>query len=99
MATRITPSQLDFQQIKSALKQYFKDSGEFNDYNFEGSGLSAIMDVLAYDTHMKALTANFALNEAFLDSAQLRGSVVSHATSLNYLPAKSPSCSEAIINA
>ena len=86
MATRITPSQLDFQQIKAALKQYFKDSGEFNDYNFEGSGLSAIMDVLAYDTHMKALTANFALNEAFLDSAQLRGSVVSHAKSLNYLP-------------
>jgi len=86
MATRITPSQLDFTSIKQNLKAYFKDSGEFNDYNFEGSGLSAILDVLAYDTHMKALTANFSLNEAFLDTAQLRGSVVSHAKSLNYLP-------------
>ena len=86
MATRITPSQLDFATIKQNLKTYFQDSGEFNDYNFEGSGLSAILDVLAYDTHLKALTANFALNEAFLDSAQLRGSIVSHAKSLNYLP-------------
>lgn len=86
MATRITPSQLDFTSIKQNLKTYFKDSGEFDDYNFEGSGLSAILDVLAYDTHFKALTANFALNEAFLDTAQLRGSVVSHAKSLNYLP-------------
>lgn len=86
MATRITPSQLDFATIKQNLKTYFQDSGEFNDYNFEGSGLSAILDVLAYDTHLKALTANFALNEAFLDSAQLRGSVVSHAKGLNYLP-------------
>ena len=97
MATRINPSQLDFEQIKAALKQYYKDSGEFNDYNFEGSGLSAIVDVLAYDTHMKALTANFALNEAFLDSAQLRGSVVSHAKSLNYLPG-SRNSSTAVLN-
>jgi len=97
MATRINPSQLDFDAIKSALKQYFKDSGEFNDYNFEGSGLSAIMDVLAYDTHMKALIANFSLNEAFLDSAQLRGSVVSHAKSLNYLPG-SRNSAQAVLN-
>ena len=97
MATRITPSQLDFEQIKESIKQYFKDSGEFNDYNFEGSGLSAIMDALAYNTHLQALMANFSLNEAFLDSAQLRGSVVSHAKSLNYMPG-SRNSSQATLN-
>ena len=82
----VESTQLDFDQIKSALKLHFAQSSEFADYNFEASGLSNILDVLAYNTHYNALTANFALNEAFLNTAQLRSSVISHAVSLGYSP-------------
>jgi len=80
------PSKLNPNEIKSSLSKYFKESGVFNDYDFEGSGLSALLDVLAYNTHYNALIANFSTNEAFLDTAQIRGSVVSHAKPLDYLP-------------
>lgn len=95
MATTIKSTQLDFQQIKDSLKNYFKESEEFQDYDFEGSGLNNILDVLAYNTHYNALTANFALNESFLVTAQLRPSVVSLAESLGYVPdsKKSAECS------
>lgn len=95
MATTIKSTQLDFQQIKDSLKNYFKESEEFQDYDFEGSGLNNILDVLAYNTHYNALTANFALNESFLVTAQLRPSVVSLAESLGYVPdsKKSSECS------
>ena len=63
-----------------------KGQSEFSDYNFEGSGLSAILDVLAYNTHYLAMNANFAANEMFLDSSSLRNSVVSHAKTLGYTP-------------
>ena len=95
MTTTIKSTQLDFQQIKDSLKNYFKESEEFQDYDFEGSGLNNILDVLAYNTHYNALTANFALNESFLVTAQLRPSVVSLAESLGYVPdsKKSAECS------
>ena len=85
MAT-ITSSDLDFDTIKSSLKTYFQSKTEFNDYNFEASGLSNILDVLAYNTHLNGLIANFGINESFLNSAQLRSSVVSHAENLGYYP-------------
>ncbi len=85
MTTTIKSTELDFQTIKENLKTYLKGTGEFNDYDFEGSGLSNILDVLAYNTHYNALQTNFALNESFLVTAQLRPSVVSLAESLGYV--------------
>tara|TARA_B100001057_G_scaffold186819_1_gene187591 strand:- start:5111 stop:7033 length:1923 start_codon:yes stop_codon:yes gene_type:complete len=86
MATTVQNSKLDFDNIKNSLKVYLAKQPEFEDYNFEASGLSNILDVLAYNTHYNALTANFALNESFLTTAQLRSSVVSHAATLGYVP-------------
>jgi len=96
MATNITSTQLDFDQIKSSLKTYFANSTEFSDYDFETSGLSNILDVLAYNTHFNGLIANLATNESFLNTAQLRSSVVSHAEGLGYRP-KSRSASKSTI--
>ena len=86
MATSITSTQLDFNNIKNKLKTFLAQQPEFADYNFEAAGLSNILDVLAYNTHFNGLIANFALNESFLTTAQLRSSVVSHAESLGYTP-------------
>ena len=86
MATNIQSTQLDFDTIKNSLKTYLAQKSEFADYNFEASGLSNILDVLAHNTHFNGLIANFALNEAFLNTAQLRSSVVSHAEALGYNP-------------
>ncbi len=86
MATTITSTQLDFDLIKGKLRDFFKSQSEFSDYNFEASGLNNILDVLAYNTHFNGLLANFALNESFLTTAQLRSSLVSHAESLGYVP-------------
>ena len=96
MTTSIKSTALDFQSIKTNLKSYFASQSEFSDYDFEASGLSNILDVLAYNTHLNGLTANFALNEAFLNSAQLRSSVVSHAENLGYYP-RSKTASSAIV--
>jgi len=86
MATTIRSTSLDFNSIKNNLKSYFENEGEFADYNFEASGLSNLLDVLAYNTHINGLTANFALNEAFIGTAQLRSSVVSLAEGIGYIP-------------
>lgn len=86
MATTIQSSELDFDTLKANLKTYLQAQSEFADYDFEGSGLSNILDVLAYNTHLNGLITNFGLNEAFLNTAQLRSSVVSHAESLGYTP-------------
>jgi hypothetical protein len=86
MTTTIKSTELDFQTIKTNLKNFLEASDEFNDYDFEGSALNNLLDVLAYNTHYNALTANFALNESFLVTAQLRPSVVSLAESLGYVP-------------
>ena len=58
MATTINSTSLDFNNIKTALKTYLKQQSEFSDYNFEGAGLNNLLDVLAYNTHFNALTAN-----------------------------------------
>ena len=84
MATNIQSTQLDFDKIKAKLKTFLSSKTEFTDYDFEGSGLSNILDVLAYNTHFNGLTANMALNEAFISTAQLRSSVISHAEALGF---------------
>ena len=97
MATLIKSTNLDFDTVKTRLKDYLKAQSEFSDYNFEGSGLSNLLDVLAYNTHLNGLTANFALNESFLNTAQLRASIVSHAEALGYVP-RSFTASQALLN-
>ena len=95
---RISASELDFDQIKSNMVAYMKATDTtFNDYNYEGSAMSTIIDVLAYVTHINSMNANFALNETFLDTSQLRSSVVSHAKLLGYTP-RSIAPSTAVIN-
>ncbi len=86
MATTIKSTQLDFDFIKNKLKEKFKEQTEFQDYNFEASGLNNLLDVLALNSHFNGLTANFALNESFINTAQLRSSVVAHAETLGYVP-------------
>tara|TARA_S200002703_G_scaffold29819_1_gene25735 strand:- start:452 stop:2278 length:1827 start_codon:yes stop_codon:yes gene_type:complete len=97
MASTISTTALDFDTIKAALKTHLAAKSEFADYDFEASGLSNILDVLAYNTHYNALTANFALNESFLSTAQLRGSIVGLSTGLGYIPS-SISSAQAIVN-
>tara|TARA_Y100000593_G_scaffold16106_1_gene31787 strand:+ start:4826 stop:6652 length:1827 start_codon:yes stop_codon:yes gene_type:complete len=79
-------TELDFDTIKTNLATFLKASSEFSDYNFEGSGMSAILDVLAYNTHYLSFYLNMVANEMFLDSATERDSVVSIAKQLGYLP-------------
>ena len=86
MATKLQVTELDFDDIKNNLKTYMKNQDEFKDYNFEGSALSTLVDLLSYNTHYLAMNANLAVNESFLDTATLRSSVVSHAKTLGYTP-------------
>lgn len=79
-------TELEFSNIKQNIKNYFLNREEFGDWNFEGSGLNFLLDVLAYNTQINALNAHVALNEAFLDSAQLRNNVVAHSKLLGYIP-------------
>jgi len=79
-------TELDFDSIKSNLKTYMKGQSTFTDYDFEGSGLSVLLDVLSYNTHYNAFMANMAANEMFLDTAVKRNSVTSHAKTLGYTP-------------
>jgi len=97
MAVNLNVTELDFDLIKSNLKDYLRAQSKYNDYDFEGSGLSILLDILAYNTHYNAMTAHFALNEAFLDSAQIRGNVVSHGKLLGYVP-RSTTASTARLN-
>ena len=86
MATNLNVTELDFDQIKRNLKNFLKQQNEFTDHDFEGSGLNTLLDVLAYNTHYNAMNAHYSLNEAFLDSAQIRGNVVTRAKLLGYTP-------------
>ena len=79
-------AELDFDQIKTNLKTFLNAQTEFTDYDFEGSGLSVLLDVLAYNTHYNAYLANMVMNEMFLDSAVKRASAVSLAKHLGYTP-------------
>lgn len=94
---KINVSDLDFDQIKENLKEYFRGQEEWKDYDFDGSGLSTIIDVLAYNTHYNNLYTNLSVNESFLDSASKRASVVSLAKSLGYTP-RSASCARATVD-
>ena len=95
---RIQVSELDFDAIKTNLKNFMSGQSQFTDYDFEGSSLSILLDVLAYNTHYNGLYTNLAVNEMFLDSASKRASVVSLAKNLGYTP-KSSTCAEALIRA
>ena len=97
MASNLNVTELDFNQIKDNLKNFLKQQSEFNDYDFDGSGLNILLDVLAYNTHYNAMNAHFSLNEAFLDSAQIRGNVVTRAKLLGYVPRSSLS-PRAVVN-
>ena len=79
-------SNLDFDQIKTSIKDYLKANSNFTDYDFEGSNLSTIIDVLAYNTYITSYNANMVTNEVFIDSATLRSNVVSLARNIGYLP-------------
>jgi hypothetical protein len=79
-------TELDFMGIKQNLKEYLASQDQFSDYNFEGSAMSVLLDVLAYNTHYNATLAHLLANEMFLDSALKRSSVVSIAKSMGYLP-------------
>ena len=86
MADRLRVTELDFDTIKSNLQTFLNQQAQFTDYDFEGSGLNVLLDILAYNTHYNAYYLNMVANESFLDSALLRDSVVSHAKTLGYLP-------------
>jgi len=77
---------LDFAQIKATLRDYLKSNSNFTDYDFEGSNLSTILDVLAYNTYITSYNANMVANEVFIDSATLRENVVSLARNIGYVP-------------
>ena len=83
---RIDVTALDFDDIKENLKTFLKQQDQFTDYDFEGSGMSTLLDVLAYNTHYNAVYANVLANEMFLDSADIRNSIVSHAKHVGYTP-------------
>ena len=85
-SNKISVTDLDFDDIKANLKSYLKVQTQFQDYDFDGSGMDVLLDVLAYNTHYMGYYANMVSNEMFLDSASLRSSVVSHAKHLNVIP-------------
>jgi len=91
MATKLEISELDFDGIKANLKNFLSQQDEFRDYDFEGSGMSVLLDVLAYNTHYLGYNANMLANEMFLDSADLRASVVSKAKQVGYTPTSATS--------
>lgn len=91
-------NQLDFNNIKTSLKEYLRANSDFTDYDFEGSTLSQLLDVLAYNTYYTAFNTNMVVNEMFLDSATLRDNVVAIAKQLGYRP-KSATASKAVVTA
>ena len=88
---------LDFDQIKTSLKDYLRENSNFTDYDFEGSNLSSIIDVLAYNTYINSYNANMISNEVFIDSATLRENVVALARNIGYTP-RSITAAKAIIS-
>ena len=86
MVDRLRVTELDFDTIKQNLKNFLKQQSEFQDYDFDGAGLSVLLDILAYNTHYNAYYLNMVANESFLDTALLRDSAVSHAKTLGYTP-------------
>ena len=85
-SNKLKITDLEFDTIKGNLKTFLKAQTQFQDYDFEGSGMSVLVDLLAYNTHYMGYYANMLGNEMFLDSSSLRESVVSHAKHLNVMP-------------
>jgi hypothetical protein len=96
-AHKLNISQLNFDAIKANLKRFLSNQSQFKDYDFEGSGMSVLLDLLAYNTHYLSYNANILANEMFIDTADLRNSIVSLAKALGYTP-NSPRASNADIN-
>ena len=94
---KLNISQLDFDNIKANLKRYLSNQNQFKDYDFEGSGMAVLLDLLSYNTHYLSYHANIAANEMFIDTADIRESIVSLAKALGYTP-NSPRAAEADIN-
>lgn len=88
---------LDFDQIKTSIRDYLRSNSNFSDYDFEGSNLSTLIDVLAYNTYITSYNANMISNEVFIDSATLRENVVSLARNIGYVP-RSRTASRALIS-
>jgi hypothetical protein len=84
--TLVNFTNLDFDQIKTSIKDYLRSNSNFTDYDFEGSNLSVIIDTLAYNTYITSYNANMVANEVFIDSATLRENVVSLARNIGYVP-------------
>jgi len=84
--TSINLVDLDFASLKGSFKNYLRDQNQFKDYDFEGSNINILLDLLSYNSYKNAFYLNMLLSESFLDSAQLRNSILSHAKELNYLP-------------
>jgi hypothetical protein len=96
---QLNVTELDFDKIKNNLKEYLKElpGGAYQDWDFEGSGLNQLLDVLAYNTHYNAILAHNTMNESFIDSAQIRSNVVSRAKLLGYVP-RSASAAKATLS-
>ena len=90
-------SNIDFDQIKTSIKDYLRSNSEFTDYDFEGSALSTVIEILAYNTYLTSYNANMISNEVFIDSATLRENVVSLARNIGYVP-RSRTCARANIS-
>ena len=88
---------LDFDQIKDQIRDYLRANSDFTDFDYEGSNMSILIDILAYNTYITAFNSNMVVNESFLDSATLRENVVSLARNIGYVP-RSRKSAEAVIN-
>jgi len=88
---------LDFDQIKTSIKDYLRANSDFTDFDFEGSNFSVLIDTLAYNTYITAFNSNMVANESFLDSATLRENVVSLARNIGYIP-RSKTAASALVN-
>ena len=87
---------LDFEDVKTTLKEYLKSNSNFSDYDFEGSNLSTILDVLAYNTYITSYNANMVANEVFIDTATLRENVIALARNIGYTPRSRKAATSAI---
>lgn len=94
--TSISLASLDFDTLKTNLKNFLRSQSAFKDYDYDGSNMNVLLDVLSYNTYLNAFYLNMGISEMFLDSAQLRSSVVSHAKMLNYIPRSKRSATASI---
>ena len=95
--TSLSVANINFEDIKSNLRNYLTTQSALKDYDFTGSNLNVMLDILSYNTYMQNFYLNMVANESFLNSAVLRDSIVSHAKTLNYLP-QSYTSSKAVVD-